>query len=75
MDTLKRLTVPKQVEIVDNAATGNEMRVRRKLAGLSLREIGERLHISAAFLSDLELGRRPWTEERARQYVQAISGA
>lgn len=61
-----------EVVKVDNAATGAAMRKRREAAGLSLRALGERLHLSAAFLSDLELGRRPWSETRAEQYVAAI---
>lgn len=74
VDTVKKLTVTRAVEIVDPEATGAAMRKRREDAGVSLREMGRRLGVSAAYLSDLELGRRAWTEERAQNYAKAIAG-
>lgn len=71
---MKKLTVTRTVEVVDPQATGAAMRKRREDAGVSLREMGRRLGVSAAFLSDLELGRRAWSEERAQSYVKAIAG-
>lgn len=51
---------------------GQELRKRRELAGLSLREVSRRMGITAPYLSDLELGRRTWTAIRLNQFVRAI---
>lgn len=42
---------------------GDRVRVLRDKADLSLREFGEKLDVSAAFLSDVELGRRHPSDE------------
>jgi len=39
---------------------GAEMRKLREKANVSLRSLGARMAFSAAYLSDLELGRRAW---------------
>jgi len=46
--------------IVDNDDVAVKMRQRREDAGLSLRELARRLHLSIGYMSDLELGRRNW---------------
>lgn len=40
------------------------MRRLRQNKGISLRDMAKRMAISAPYLSDLELGRRDWTEEK-----------
>lgn len=65
--------ITKQVEVIDHAATGAAMREKRMAAGLSLREMGERLHLSSMFLSDLERGQRNWTAERVQQFTDALT--
>jgi len=44
----------------DHAAVGREYRSRREKLGWSLRSAGERIGVSAAYLSDLERGNRAW---------------
>lgn len=59
-------------EILEDKAVGAEMRAARKKAGLTLWVVGRRLGWSAAYVSDLELGKRGWTAERQRTYLEAI---
>lgn len=49
---------------VDERAIGLLMRAGRERCELSLRAAARKLGISAAYLSDLELGRRHWSEKR-----------
>jgi DNA-binding XRE family transcriptional regulator len=53
----------KVVREVDNEATGAEWRMLREQAGVSLRNLAQTMGVSAPYLSDLERGRRNWTEE------------
>ena len=59
-------------EIPDDRVIGSQLRKLREDAGLSLREVARRLNYSAAHVSDLELGRRGWSEQRIQAYKQAI---
>lgn len=45
----------------------------REKAGISLRQVAESMHISAPYLSDLELGRRYW-HGRVADYKDALKG-
>lgn len=45
---------------------GESLRYERQLCGLSLRECAARIGVSAAFLSGVELGRRPLTAQRIK---------
>jgi transcriptional regulator with XRE-family HTH domain len=44
-------------------AFGIDVRAMRATVGIGLREFAKDLGISAAYLCDLELGRRVWTEK------------
>jgi transcriptional regulator with XRE-family HTH domain len=46
-----------------------DLRVSRKV---TLRELAKRLHRSAPYISDLELGRRGWSGPRVRMYIEAM---
>jgi predicted transcriptional regulator len=48
------------------------LRATRKAAGLSLREVARRCGISAAYLSDVELGRRNCSLDRCAELEAAI---
>lgn len=48
-------------------------RVIRKATGLSLRQFAKRMRISAAFLSDLETGRRHWGERAEKRFTLALA--
>lgn len=57
----------------ENAAyRGAEMRKLREAADLTLREVARRLEFSAAYISDLELGRRDWSEGLIKAYRNAL---
>lgn len=57
---------------IDDQATGSKLRAdRQRLAGLTLREVARRMGLSAAYLSDLELGRRRWNAGLIERYREA----
>lgn len=58
--------------ILDPAYQGKQARARRKTANVSLRELARRMNLSAAYLSDLELGRRGWNETLTARYIKAL---
>lgn len=62
----------KVVKVVDHEATGAEWRGVREGAGVSLRSLARTMGVSAAYLSDLERGRRNWTEEVESRYAGAL---
>lgn len=47
-------------QVLDHSILGREMRQKRELKRITGREMARRLKVSAAYLSDLELGRRYW---------------
>jgi len=49
------------------------VRNRRDEQGLSLREVSRRVGVSAAFMSDIELGRRYPSEEVLKKLAQVIN--
>jgi len=59
-------------EIKDPAETGRQMRALRKAAGKGLRQIAGAMDFSPAYVSDLELGRRGWSEELIERYKKAV---
>ncbi len=46
----------------------DKLRRMRKAAGFTLRQMARRLYFSAAYISDIELGRRNCTENIAKVY-------
>lgn len=68
----KASLVTRKTPVVDNRATGEAMRQRRKKAGISMREVARRMEVSAMFICDLERGRRNWTEENATKFIAAL---
>jgi predicted transcriptional regulator len=58
--------------VIDHIATGMSAREHRLRAKKSLREVADAMEISPPYLSDLELGRRNWSETLAAQFLEAI---
>jgi transcriptional regulator with XRE-family HTH domain len=58
--------------IPDPRYHGNEARRRRKAVNVTLREMARRMNLSAAYISDLELGRRGWNDELTKRYIAAL---
>ena len=56
----------------DDPKVGNLMRQRREKTGISMREVSRRLKFSAAYVCDLELGRRAWSQPLVTRYLEAI---
>lgn len=53
---------------LNQRAIGSLMRSRRKAANLTLKDVARKLKISGPYLSDLEQGKRRWTETRQKQF-------
>jgi predicted transcriptional regulator len=58
--------------LTDDKATGARMRAMREGRGLSGREVARRMGFSAAYVCDLELGRRIWSTKVIELYLTAI---
>lgn len=58
---------------VDHKRCGVVVRLARRKAGLSLRQVSSRLGVSVAYLSALELGKRNWTQDLFGRALNAIS--
>lgn len=56
----------------DNQQIGKQMRQARELSGHSQREVARRMGFSAAYINDLEFGRRRWTPRASEIYRRAI---
>ena len=53
--------------------TGRDMMRRREAAGISLRALARTLKFSAAYVCDLEKGRRQWSMRLVRKYLNALA--
>ena len=61
---------------VDNPVyQGMMMRKERLKARVGLREVARQLGYSAAYLSDLELGRRAWNDDLVAAYDKVLKGS
>lgn len=58
--------------VISPQAIGRELRERRNASGLTLRRAAELMGISAAFLSDCELGRRKLSAENHRIFLAVV---
>jgi transcriptional regulator with XRE-family HTH domain len=54
----------------DHKAIGQQMRVLRHKAEMTLDDLATLMHYSKVYLSDLELGRRQWNDRLQRMYQQ-----
>lgn len=61
------------IKQIDHAKAGDRIRVLRESKNLPVRWLAEQLNISSAFMSDLERGRRNWTQERFESAVKFIA--
>jgi ribosome-binding protein aMBF1 (putative translation factor) len=58
---------------INHLATGEMFRREREKQGASLRAVAKAADLSAAFLSDLERGRRAWTEDNFDKLTKALN--
>jgi len=63
----------KEYEYLCSRNIGIALRKKRESLDLSLREVSRRMEKSAVHISDLEKGRRMWTEESIIEYVDSLS--
>ncbi len=66
---MKLPTKSVQTTEINHQLAGDRVRQVRKKAGISLRKLATEMGVSAPFLSDLERGRRNWSE---KNYAQAL---
>lgn len=57
---------------LDHATVGAELRSLRETRGLSLEAVAKKLKLSLSYLSDLERGRRNWTEAKVARFRKAV---
>lgn len=69
---MKILATIKPVEDIDHTGTGVALRAKREIHSLTLETLAYRLGWSVGYLSDLERGRRNWTQERVNAYLLAL---
>lgn len=70
---LDKLTLSKRKQIMKTKTLGQRIRELREQKDLSLREFATKiLHVSPAFLSDIELGRRNPSEKNLKVIAQNL---
>lgn len=52
-----------EIDVVDHIKAGAYIRKTRTTAGMSLRRLAKEMGFTAPFVSDLERGRRSWSEK------------
>lgn len=57
---------------IDPKQAGDNVRERRIAAGVRQNVLAEKLGISPGYMSDLEAGKRDWTQEFYKQALAAI---
>jgi hypothetical protein len=57
------------VQVTDGAATGLNAAAVRRYNGVTFRLAAKKIGCSAAYLCDLENGRRPWGGKLGRKYL------
>jgi transcriptional regulator with XRE-family HTH domain len=62
----------KITKVIDHEKTGDGWRKIRESKGVSLRNLAQTMGVSAPYLSDLERGRRNWTDELENRYATAL---
>ena len=68
--TLRQHTVT--VVLTDHDAVGAEAREIRKMHGITLDVMSQKMQISVSFCSQLELGNRSWTETMIDRFNKAL---
>jgi len=58
---------------LDDVAIGANRRRHREAYGISLRTFAKAIGLSAPYISDLELGRRRWSEELIHRFEVALA--
>lgn len=58
--------------VEDDAAVGQRLRKARKMARLTMKEVGRRMGFTESYLSDLECGKRWFSPILQRRYEEAL---
>ena len=61
------------VKSINHLEAGKRIRALREKAGMSVRRLANEMGFSAPFMSDLERGRRNWTEAHFNKAVDILS--
>ena len=59
-------------ETLDHRGIGEKLRLQRKRARVSLQSVADELDKSVGYISDLEHGRRNWSEDLVNAYKLAL---
>lgn len=60
------------IERIDHEATGALARQHRRAMLYSLQEVAGRMGVSTSYLSSLERGARPWTDDLMKKFNEAM---
>ena len=60
--------------VLDPRVQGMMMKREREEKGLSLREVARRMGFTAAYICDMELGRRGWNGAKIKAFRLALTG-
>lgn len=71
LQTVNPLAV-KNVSVIDHEKTGAGFRVKRERRRISLRALGKKLNLSAAYISDLERGRANWSASLSERFLKVL---
>lgn len=61
-----------KVDAVDNWATGQKLKRSRKKSGLRISDVASAMGISEPYLSELERGKRNWTQDMVDRFNKSI---
>lgn len=68
----KLFSVERKVQEINHVETGAGFRAERERAGISLRELAAAANMTAPYVSDLEQGKRNWTQERLNFWTELL---
>lgn len=69
---MKLVTRKISIDQINHEETGRAARNGRKAEGFSLRAVANKMQFSAPYLSDLENGRRQWSQKLLMTYLGAL---
>ncbi len=72
ISVMKFKTIEKRVLIADDVANGESIRSLRESRGKSLRWLARSLKISAPYLSDMEKGKRGFSEKWFKEALEIL---
>jgi transcriptional regulator with XRE-family HTH domain len=67
------MPVRQKIPGIDSVKTGEKFRAARESMGLMLQTVADRMDISMTYLSELERGRRNWSDSLVEKFQKALA--